>query len=82
MVIYLVAFFLTLLFYYLSVKFKNQKNLFLVLSVLPFFIIPSIRYNVGIDTWLNYGPTFENVAIYGDRFNEFEFLTQKYEIRI
>ena len=81
MIVYFLAFAITLLFYYLSVRFEKKRNIFLILSILPFFIIPAIRYNVGIDTSLNYGPIFKNVAIYGDQFNEFEFLLQKYEIR-
>jgi len=82
MVVYFMAFIITLIFCFLATKSKQkiQKNFFIILSILPFFIVAAIRYNVGIDTWLNYGPTFENVALYGDRFDVLPFLNQKYEI--
>lgn len=82
MVIYFSAFIITLLFCYLANKSTKTvfKNLFMILSMMPFFIISAIRYNVGIDTWLNYTPTFESVALYGDTFEVLPFLRQKYEL--
>lgn len=82
MIIYFVAFFITLFMCYMANKATDlkQKKIFMFVSVLPFLIVSSIRYNVGIDTWLNYTPTFESVALYGERFEVIPFLREKYEI--
>ena len=83
MIVYFVSFIFTLFFCCLSIKEKQnnrKKIIFIVLSCLPFWVVSSIRKNVGIDTWLNYAPTFEKVANYGHTFNVLPFLMQKYEI--
>lgn len=82
MLVYFTAFIITLFFCCLATKSKKkiQRGFFIILSIFPFFVVAAIRYNVGIDTWLNYRPTFENVAQYGDRFDVLFYLNQKYEI--
>lgn len=82
MIIYFIALILTLVLVIFcnSTENKTNKKILMIASVLPFFIILALRDDVGIDTWLNYRPTFENVALYGDRFDVLPFLLKKYEI--
>ncbi len=82
MIVYFISFIITLIFCFFATHLKNkiQRKFFMLLSIFPFFLVAALRYNVGIDTWLNYGPTFDKVAQYGDRFDVIPFLMQKYEI--
>lgn len=51
-----------LLFYQYKVASKNNKAgikvLFFILSVLPLFLLSSLRWNVGTDTWHTYTPEY------------------------
>ncbi len=60
---------------------KRARILAIILSMAPFILLAALRsYNVGIDTWKNYGSAYTSIALYGDRFDIWEFLLVKYEI--
>lgn len=63
MIVYIAMLALSLLFSYLSTKITNKKIKILlqILSVLPFFIVSAIRYDVGTDYMYRYKPDFESI---------------------
>ncbi len=78
---YCVAFIISILLVFLSTtaKKKAHKIALMTASTLPFIAIATFRsWSIGIDTWKNYWPAFESVALYGDRFNIPEYLSAKY----
>lgn len=82
MLIYFLGFLLSIIFTLLSIKTKNVKlqKILRIVAILPFLLISAFRYNVGIDTWKNYGPAFDSIANYGEHFDTWEFLLIKYEV--
>lgn len=81
MLTYCTAFVVSILLVFLSTvaKKKAHKIALMTVATLPFIIISTFRsWTVGIDTWKNYWPAFESVALYGERFNIPEYLSAKY----
>lgn len=67
MIYYFAAFLLTLIFTLFSLKFAKTsprlKKLFIILSILPFSFVAGFRADhIGIDTSLNYLPTYRQLA--------------------
>ena len=82
MLVYFIALAISLLFCVLHTHAtkKFPKILFAILSCLPFFLVTAFRGNsVGIDTWANYSPTYNSVAVYGENFDVYSWLRLKYE---
>ena len=82
MLVYFIALALSILFCVLHnhATKKSLKILFAILSCLPFFLVTAFRGNsVGIDTWNNYSPIYNNIASYGENFDTFSWLQAKYE---
>ena len=65
MIVYIMAFAISIILIWLSehkIKSQKYKKLFLVLAVLPLFIISAIRYNVGQDYIKRYTNDYRALA--------------------
>lgn len=59
---------------------KRCKVVLIACSALPFILVASFRdFDVGVDTWKNYGPTFEKAALFENMSDALAFLSSKYE---
>ena len=57
MIIYITMLGVSILFSYISTKYdKILKNIFRILSVIPFIIVSGFRYKVGTDYLFRYVP--------------------------
>ncbi len=64
MIIYIVMLTISLLFCFLSLKVesKKRKNVYAVLSSIPFIVVAGLRYNVGTDYMFRYVPDYISIT--------------------